>query len=534
MLHCAHVAGPPPIALGMRGLLFASQLAALVLLAAGQWSVGFPLDDSWIHQQVARTFAQTGTMGLYPGQHGAGATSYLWALLLSGNFTWLNVSPVLFANTINALLFLASGQLLFSVLLRDGLSIAQAWTGALLFSLAANGVWFVVSGMEASAFVFLSLLSIYLWQRAEPHRGSVGAGVAAAALFLLRPESVLLAPVLLLFSGRPRLAPALKMLLPVLLTALGYAAINRMLGGYLFPSTLAGRRWLYLSGMAGLHATDFVALFLRDWTDRLARFVLAMPWGLAFWPAFGLAIEGGVEIVRRRARGAGALCAFALVHLATFAVLLPAMGHGGRYQPLLPGLFLLLVANGMISIDRTVRQLRKRDVRIRVWPALLLLGSLSAVASFNWRQGHAAAVFHINNTEVGMARIVAKLPPDARVASFDIGAMSYFSQRPVLDLGGLADPKLVPLLWQGQAASYLRAHQIEYVVLPVSRTERYPHFTNFMYRLGLLDRPGLKLIPLAFTESRGDIWGRGGEFVAHASPRQHLYRIEWTAGEGAI
>ena len=534
MLHCPHVGAPPPKTLRMRGSLCALQAGALLLLVGGQWTAGFPLDDAWIHQQVARTLAETGTLGLYSGQHGAGATSYLWALLLAGNYASLNVSPVLFANLINAALFLVSGQLLLSLLLRDGWSSMMAWTGAVLFSLAANGVWFVVSGMEATTFVFLSLLSITLWRRADPQRGSVGAGVAAAALFLLRPEAVLLTPVLLLLSGRPRLSPALKLLLPVLLTVLGYALTNWMLTGRWSPATLGGRRWLYFGGLAGLRPTDFIAMFLLNWTDRLAKFVLAMPWGLAFWPALGLAIEGGAEIVRRRERGIGALCAWTLAHLATFALVLPCTGHGGRYQPLLPGLFLLLVAQGMISVDRMVRRRLNRDAEAsRVWPALALLGSLSGVALFNWRGAHAAAVLHINNSEIGMARIVAKLPAEARVASFDIGAVSYFSGRHVLDLGGLADPSLEPLLWQGQTALYLRAHKIDYVALPVPRAERYQQPMNFMYRLGLLDRPGLKLIPVAFAESPGDIWGLGMEFVTHSSPRQRLYRIEWTTTEGS-
>jgi len=340
--------------------------------------------------------------------------------------------------------------LLFSVLLRDGFTRARAWTGALLFSLAANGVWFVVSGMEATSFVFLSLLCIYFWQRAEPSRGSVGAGIAAAALFLLRPEAILLAPILLIRSGRPRLAPAMKLLLPVVLVALGYVTTNWMLTGHPSPATLEGRRWLYFGGAAGLRRIDFVSRFLLDWADRLASYVLVMPWGLAFWPALGLAIQGGLKIARRKARGAGALCVWALAHLATFAVLLPSPGHAGRYQPLLPGLFLLLVGEGLVSVVHTRRRLRHREslARPQVWPALALLGSLSAVALSNWREAHAAVVAHINASEVGAARLVAQLPARARVASFDIGAISFFSGRRVLDLGGLADPSLAPLLWQ--------------------------------------------------------------------------------------
>src|ERR1700677_239652 len=50
---------------------------------------GFPLDDSWIHQTVARNLADTGVLGFRPGRLSAGSTSLLWTILLA-------VRPLLF------------------------------------------------------------------------------------------------------------------------------------------------------------------------------------------------------------------------------------------------------------------------------------------------------------------------------------------------------------------------------------------------------------------------------------------------------
>src|SRR5450432_2924724 len=60
--------------------VFASQIASLAAFA-GPWRVihGFSIDDAWIHQDVARSFAATGTLGYDGVRFGAGATSYLWA-----------------------------------------------------------------------------------------------------------------------------------------------------------------------------------------------------------------------------------------------------------------------------------------------------------------------------------------------------------------------------------------------------------------------------------------------------------------------
>lgn len=77
--------------LAHRLLLALAQLVALFSFAR---RVGLPLDDAWIHQVVARTFAESGTLGYAPGEHGAAATTYLWAALLAVNFKLLHLSPV--------------------------------------------------------------------------------------------------------------------------------------------------------------------------------------------------------------------------------------------------------------------------------------------------------------------------------------------------------------------------------------------------------------------------------------------------------
>ena len=47
------------------------------------------------------------------------------------------------------------------------------------------------------------------------------------------------------------------------------------------------------------------------------------------------------------------------------------------------------------------------------------------------------------------------LPPDARVACLDIGILRFYSGRYVIDLGGLTDPAIVPMLTRGQTGPYL-------------------------------------------------------------------------------
>src|SRR5262245_6256585 len=99
---------------GRDALLFRSALAMLTMAAIAWFSPGpgLPLDDAWIHQVVGRTFAETGTLGYAPGQHGAAATSYLWAVLLAINFKVFHFDPSRWALALNGASAIATGQLL--------------------------------------------------------------------------------------------------------------------------------------------------------------------------------------------------------------------------------------------------------------------------------------------------------------------------------------------------------------------------------------------------------------------------------------
>src|SRR5262249_28665870 len=151
---------------GFRVTLAATQLAALAWFAPAV--SGFPLDDAWIHQVVARTFVESGTLGFAPGEHGAAATSYLWALVCAVDLQLVHLDPVKWTVLVNGAATLASGQLLFDLVARVrpiGFG-ATTWRvvalgTAMLAGTSAHALWFAWSGMEASLLVALTLLAVW-------------------------------------------------------------------------------------------------------------------------------------------------------------------------------------------------------------------------------------------------------------------------------------------------------------------------------------------------------------------------------------
>ena len=251
-------------------------------------------------------------------------------------------------------------------------------------------------------------------------------------------------------------------------------------------STFAGRRWLWLTLLQGIGPIGRAALLVVDWLARLGEFTLGTRTAWLVWIAVGVAALG---LRDARTRGMRALVAWTLVWFGVYAAVLPTFGHGGRYQPLVPSLFLLFCCAGGLRVAASVRMLVRGDRRFITSALAALAALLVAIGPgrtlLTWRDGHRAAVRHINDTEVAMGEQLRALPADARIASFDIGGIGYFSERPIIEIGGLTDTRVVPFLREGRIADYLKSERVNYLVLPLGYTTNRPDPWNFYFRLGL-------------------------------------------------
>jgi ankyrin repeat protein len=523
-------------ALLLRGGLASLQLIALVGFANFD---GLPLDDAWIHQVVARTFAESGTLGYAVGQHGAAATSYLWAALLAFNLKFLHVDPVVWAFALNAASTLVAGQLLMALVSRARpLTIpARLWQvasflAALLATTSANILWFAHSGMEAPLVLSLSLLAIYAASAMRGTRAPWIAGVASGLLALTRPECIPLGFLLVgyLLVCKRGLGKAIAVAVPAVLGVAIYTGSNLLKTGHLAPATLAGRRWLWFDISSGLSRLEMANAFGDEWVVRLSTYSLNTS-KLALFAFLGLAAWGALRLLKTKDDGIRLLFAWALAHVGFYAVLLPIPGHGGRYQPFLPLLFPALLAVGAVCLVADLVRIWKTKESVWDWAALAAAApwlALTAGPAADLREANARAVAHIQATEIGMGAFIDTLPRDGAVASFDIGGTGWASHRPILDAGGLSDPKTAALLEGGRLWEYFRDNQVRYLVLPGGDERVIPVADQFTTRLHLQGNPAVTLEPLHETSSPLDKWFVGFKATWNASPKQVLYRIGYT------
>ena len=516
--------------LGLRILLFALQIAALAWFAPNP--LGLPLDDAWIHQVVARTFAETHTLGYAAGQHGAAATSYLWALLLAMNFMVIHVDPVKWAFALNAIGTVGAGQLLFGILGRTrpvGVTI-PLWRslvfGAVLVTMIQGHVlWYAWSGMEASGLVALSLAAIAAASAERPR--PLLAGLCAGLLAVLRPEAMALGVVLVVYSYRRsrHVSSAALLLLPWLLAIGAYVGSNLLLTGHASPATLSGRRWLWFDPVAGTGPLGLAHGMIEFWSRRIATYGLGdLP--ALFYVGLGLCGYGAVRLLRTKSDGVVVLYVWALLHTLFYVVMLPTPGHGGRYQPFVPIVYLLSACVGTVlalwDLFRLARLDRKRWVALG---GLFLWGIASGFGAAELRTANELAVRHIVNTELAMGHLVDELPPDAVVASFDIGGIGWATRRRIIDLGGLSDAPTAKRIEEGRTSDVLLQKKVTHVVLPEAYDAATYDTVSFDTRLHLEENASITLEPIRVVQSPPDTFWRGADATWNAAPRQVMYAV---------
>jgi ankyrin repeat protein len=530
--------GSPPLDRPRRRRI-ARVALALVQAVAVAWfrpdTPGFPLDDAWIHQVVARTLATTGTLGMAPGEHGAGATSWLWALVSAANLAWIGADPVGFCFALNLALHVAAGQLFYSLLVRwRPLRIEESswdWACAAVTALgfsSGNALWFVTSGMEADAFVVLSLFAI--WAVTHARRYALSAGMAAALAALLRPDAMFLGVLLVFHTRRCARAIRLRVALPWAFAIAGYFLVNVVATGRLSPATFGARRWLWLDGMQGASIGDLVVSFGDEWLLRLRSWVVATSIATE-WVALGLAAYAVIRLTRRGNEGMRLLLVWCVVHLALFAVVLPVPGHGGRYQPLLPIVFLLLVAVGTVLVAWGATSRLAGRARLDVLAlALVLWTPAFARGARDMKRANELATRHVERTELGAGRFAAGLAPEAQVASFDVGAVAWIADRPIVDLGGLGGASAASVLESGKTWELLRQKNVAFVILPEEQQPELPSSFDLLSRLGLRDNPIVRLEPVFRIATRRSEWAHGLAATSNAAAAQVVHAVTYTDG----
>ncbi|HEX2500764.1 MAG TPA: hypothetical protein VHO73_04850 [Methylomirabilota bacterium] len=452
------MAARPSLATLDRGdalLLAAGGLAlALFLVAEGRiaGARGLPLDDSWIHLQLARNLATGGGFGINRGEPVPAATAPLWSVALAGLLA-VGIPGLAAAKTLGLACWAATGLVTRRLAAAMGLGPGLAWSAGLAVVGLSRLLWGALSGMEVPLATLCVAAAAWAVAAGRPGLGAVGLGLATLA----RPEAGLLVGLHALGAGGwreafRRSAAAAAVMAPAV-------AFNLAVGGRLVPAPAAAKVEGGLLGRAeGLSDAWAVAgrqviAFVGEWACTLLQDHLVLPALVA------------VGLVAGRAGRLRWLAAALLLHPVAVAVIAPYRGpsfQSGRYSShLLP----LAVVVALVGLDRVLGRRAPPRWRVAAF-TLLLLGLV-------WRlpagaESYAWGVQNVNAMQVELGRWVARATPrDTLIALNDVGALSYFGERRIIDLVGLATPEILTYRRQGPDGllRYLGRRCPEYLVI---------------------------------------------------------------------
>ena len=451
------------IAISRAGLfvaLSAISTLAYVITSRRFGSVGFPLDDAWIHQTFARSLAERGEWAFTPGQPSAGSTSPLWTLALSIGYTLgLEYHAWTYVCGGAMLTFVAWLTCRLAFRLR-GIHLSAILAGAFT-ALEWHLVWASASGMETLLFAALALLAFEdsaAWRLASRHGGPVararwgrvaGQGLVAGLAILTRPDGITLAPFIALniIAGNKRnglgAVAARLAVFAIVAGALiaGYLDFNFRLSGALWPNTYYAKQAEY----AALRDLPFLSRFVQLGTLPFAGGLAVLAPGI---------LLSAYERARRHDWRQLAPMVWGVVFVTLYAWRLPVTYQHGRYLiPVIP----ILAAYGLDGLAGWAQVHARpagRRIASRAWAI-----SLAAVTGAFWLIGaraYARDVQIIETEMVATARWLAKhTPADALLAAHDIGAVGYFARRPILDLAGLVSPEVVGIIRDERALAEL-------------------------------------------------------------------------------
>jgi hypothetical protein len=540
-------------------------LIALLAVAARLLPTPRTIDDAFITFRYARNLL--GGLGFVynAGERVLGTTTPLYTLLMAGlagltgsrDFPWLALWTNALADAATCLLLVALGYTLTGKR-HVGLGAALLW------AIAPMSVTFAIGGMETSVFIFLLVLTSYLYVIGATRLAAIAGGLVV----LTRPDGLLLvAPLILdlvVRRLRQRQFPWGEAAL-FAATVAPWALFATLYFGSPVPQSIAAKIAVYrLVPEAAL-----VRLMQHYGTPFFEHEVLGRFWPLAGLMLYlALSVLAGVSLVRRNGR-TWPVVAFPWLYAAAYSLANPLIFRWYLAPPL-PFYFLLILAGlqrvaedaaavaarkapparprseakrvplgeggpgglGLRALETGESQIAEGDKRARIAPpsaravvgAATALFALLSLNAWSLQPDHGPArpapdmawhLLELYYTQVGRS-LNSRTAGLATVAAGDVGALGYYSGARILDTVGLVSP---------EAARYYpldsAVYVINYAIAPDLILDARPDYVVMLEaygRAGLLKDPRFLSAYTLDEKIDTDIYGSDGLLVYRRAP----------------
>ena len=429
-------------------------VAIYLITSKVTYGIGFPLDDSWIHQTYARNLALRGEWAFRPGIPSAGSTAPLWSALLAIGFL-LGLSPYIWTYFLGALV-------LFSLAVVCDWAVRQLveryhpqfpWVG-IFIALEWHLVWAAMSGME-TLFHGLIVTTVLIMLMTNTNR-YLSLGLLTGFAVWVRPDGLtLIGPVFMtiLFTQqntRLRLSALARYMIGLGSLFVPYLLFNLALGGTPMPNTFYAKQAEYASW-------QMMPIITR--LGQMALQLLVGP-GLVLIPGV---VYWFVKASQKKNWGSLAALMWCAGYLGLYISRLPVYQHGRYIMPAMP-IFFLFGLLAFAELDNSKIFARYQWTIQTIWRASSIMFTLAFI--FLGARAYAQDVAIIESEMVVSAKWVeANLPANALVAAHDIGALGFFDNHKLIDLAGLVSPDVIPFIRdEPRLANYLNRLNVDYLI----------------------------------------------------------------------
>ena len=483
-------------------------------------ALGFPLDDSWIHLTIARNIALGQGFSVNPGIPVAASTTPLWTYLLSIGYLF---SGNHFGIAYSLGIGLTCGAIIMIALLTRNL-VNNYWIiffAGVMYVFTYPTTWSALSGMEPPLYVVLALGMFWCYFRSLTTEGlfRYWIPVLAGLLVWSRPECGLLFMLILCdmlvinLTHRNKISSwqQLGWYLVIFLGMVGaWMLFNVSLNGFIFPNSFYAKRLFFCKlGLIELIRDEGIRKMLPEigrgiYLGYIDEF-RALRWSNTMLTPFFIIgfIQLHYDMYNNRLPFKTNILLFIfLLNPLLVSVFIPYSTYyyqHTRYHAYIFPFYTIIGAYGfswflsflsrantvqdIFSYRRLLTSEHAGDSWMKLSPAVkrrygmilsLMAIGLIPMMSVNTRlqvEDYVIGVKNIHDMQVTIGqRLNKETPVNAVIATNDIGAIGYFSERKIVDLVGLSSPDILPYysvkdLRTKNTLRYLQDHPVDFVVI---------------------------------------------------------------------
>lgn len=421
---------------------------------------GFPLDDPWIHLTFAKNLVNYHSFSYYKNEIvTAGSTSPLYTLILSVLYI-VNKNEMIISYFLGIVSFLLS-SMMFYKLASYGFPKENVY--ALLTTLIfVTDKWmnFIsVSGMETIMFILSLLVATYYYRKSN----AVMTGISLGVILWLRPDGLTFILALLIdyavryyitrknkstekFFTRPdifKLAGAFGSIVIL------YLLMNLWLSGTLLPNTYNAKLAYYSPEFKS--RSDFLEAEVFKYFTRGGYLLIFIGF------LFGV-LNVLISLKQKKYHGGLLYIIFILTIIFVYWYKLPYAHRFGRYlMPVIP-FYILTSAIGFKYFAIIIgRLLNSRQVAIWFMSGILITSILWSLVDYvENRKAYANECKYINDRQVVTAKWLRDNTNENDViATHDVGAIGFYSDRKIVDVAGLVTPEVIKNVGDTGYVSYM-------------------------------------------------------------------------------